>query len=1403
MGNSTVISIKGDVKDLEAKLQAVSKSAQKTFGQYEKSVEAVNVSEKELTETLKAQTQAIKPLQNEIAELTQKKANGVKLTKEENQRLKELNSQLLAQKKLNKANVNSIKEKISNLKRLRSAQKGEYSNTVATARALKQETRSRSGVSKAIDKQVRSLRKENAERRAMGTSLVRHIRRLESLAVAYYAITRAYQASFGAGVELNRQYENMELGLSALISAKTKAIDLTGKEIDVAEKFVVAQQKTKAILDDIKKASLDTPASFMEMTGFYQQAIGHALASGKAFGENLEQISDNTIILTKRMSSLGASMGMGMELINEEIRSLMSGDVSRDSKLALVLFGSPTVANKAIADAKKQVNGLTDLFDKMLSPFKQLESIMTFDKQYRHMMYWIDEIRRNASEPMFDDLQASMATLTSYLKDNGDEITTNILEAYDNVKYATEFLTTTFNTLSSSIENIVPSGEGIFTDIVDDMNILETSVYGINVGLIAMSSLIKNLVSFGSNFAPTGNVFLDMFNFFDKDKVADFNKNSDSMDDFLDKIKKFTLDYKKLTSTDLKAKRTQESTFSNMVMSPKDEDELIKRLELVYKVFEASVSGLDKTSEAYIEVSELYGKTYKKIVDKYTASQARLEIKENANKNKADAKELKRLKDKRKALENYYKHIGDIDKAWKYGTAKDKVLTEIEILKKTGLLTPDELDKYLKDMKAQFQEASADDDWFKGWDTTVTQTLVQSMQDAFDGDFDFESITKGLTGALGSAFLSQGIGSAGTTDASGKVTGASGVVGGSVGGWAGIGAGIGLMALGSLFGGGGEKKSQAEIAQEEFDKFIDGLSDASDALYAFGNTGSAISNQITELQREISSKQSIIASAEASILDIAKITPTGTKRIKEATVERKAELTADERGVIAQAEATMTLYMDELSDVITSSLADTLDISALTTPQLEKLVSGIDIEAMEEWDTQLNNIAFAMKTGTETAEDIADATRILSDTRYADYLNYAEAIDVLAESMSDATRNATAWTDTFKSQEEILQDLLSNLTSQLSEEGSRTSEQRVWEVGTWGFGGSYVERMITEVFDIITDNTLTLATSMDELDALFVTLSTDIDALTDSDLEFLNANRMYIEQLDAISTSLDSTVWETFATDAERLTKALDQVGLTDLPNTFEEFESIISSLDVTSIDTNDELNSFTEGLSYLTSQFNQSTGFTIDLSDELTSLANTIGMFEGSVDDIYDTITKLRSGATTSDVALSDFYRSLDATSALVGGDSGAFQESLAKTIDLSSVLYDSDAFTSLIDQQYAQSVSANRFEAMQSDVEEEIDILKQIEENTRTSIALPSFAVGTSNVTSDMIANIHKGEMIVPATFSEGIRSGDVSIGNNDAIISEVKVQNDLLYIIKDELVKSKYIQQATYDKLNEGGA
>lgn len=76
-------------------------------------------------------------------------------------------------------------------------------------------------------------------------------------------------------------------------------------------------------------------------------------------------------------------------------------------------------------------------------------------------------------------------------------------------------------------------------------------------------------------------------------------------------------------------------------------------------------------------------------------------------------------------------------------------------------------------------------------------------------------------------------------------------------------------------------------------------------------------------------------------------------------------------------------------------------------------------------------------------------------------------------------------------------------------------------------------------------------------------------------------------------------------------------------------------------------------------------------------------------------------------------------------------------------------------------------------------------------------SFAQGTNKLPTDMVANVHEGEMIVPSSFADAIRKGDLSLSKNkqngNTIINinvtaegSVTTERDLVKTISTELVK-----------------
>lgn len=57
-------------------------------------------------------------------------------------------------------------------------------------------------------------------------------------------------------------------------------------------------------------------------------------------------------------------------------------------------------------------------------------------------------------------------------------------------------------------------------------------------------------------------------------------------------------------------------------------------------------------------------------------------------------------------------------------------------------------------------------------------------------------------------------------------------------------------------------------------------------------------------------------------------------------------------------------------------------------------------------------------------------------------------------------------------------------------------------------------------------------------------------------------------------------------------------------------------------------------------------------------------------------------------------------------------------------------------------------------------------------SAIKAQSFAVGAVDIPQDQMAQIHKGEMIVPENFAQGVRDGSVSIGGSNDVGGEVRI-------------------------------
>lgn len=270
----------------------------------------------------------------------------------------------------------------------------------------------------------KSIDENNTSLGNLANTTIRYLRWAGTIAGTFYAVQRAWDLTIGKGIEVNKMIEDNTTGIAALLGANTSMILSNGKVVNSYEKFQLGLLKSKEIMDNIRVAAKSTYATFPQLTEIYQQAIGQTLSFGTSFGKTVDDISNNTVKLAQRMSNIGGAIGQPMDRIKEEIRSLVSGNVSTDSIISTMIFGSPSQANEAIKKAKEAgTNGLKDMLDSYLKAFDVLEGVKTYTKAQLDLQDAISQTQGQLAEPTFNALKEVFSDLALQINKMKDDKT--------------------------------------------------------------------------------------------------------------------------------------------------------------------------------------------------------------------------------------------------------------------------------------------------------------------------------------------------------------------------------------------------------------------------------------------------------------------------------------------------------------------------------------------------------------------------------------------------------------------------------------------------------------------------------------------------------------------------------------------------------------------------------------------------------------------------------------------------------------------------------------------------------------------------------------------------------------------------------------------------------------------
>lgn len=179
---------------------------------------------------------------------------------------------------------------------------------------------------------------ENQANRASFT-----FRRLFGILAAFTVarnVISGFQAIVRTLVITSAEIEKIELGIASLLSAVGDVRDLDGGSVEGVEALTIAQQEARKQTQLLRADALLTTATFEELAEAFQ--VG--LAPGLDAGLDVDQVRQFTV----QISQAAAAIGLEQRQLAEEIRSILSGNISkRNTRIATALGIEPQDIKRA------------------------------------------------------------------------------------------------------------------------------------------------------------------------------------------------------------------------------------------------------------------------------------------------------------------------------------------------------------------------------------------------------------------------------------------------------------------------------------------------------------------------------------------------------------------------------------------------------------------------------------------------------------------------------------------------------------------------------------------------------------------------------------------------------------------------------------------------------------------------------------------------------------------------------------------------------------------------------------------------------------------------------------------------------------------------------------------------
>lgn len=193
--------------------------------------------------------------------------------------------------------------------------------------------------------------------------LTSYTMKLAGIAAGLLAVGTAYSSVKGLyskGLEVSMNESTSSSGIAGLIASLTTIKNEQGGMITGAEKYSAALKLAKEDMKQVSLEAMRTGVNVKELTDAYTQALAPGLSSGM----NRSQV----LRITTLTANAAKTMGMSGDMIAQEIRALLSGDITSDAQIGKSLeLGAGQRNQKAYQKAIEDGKAFEYLMDLMKS----------------------------------------------------------------------------------------------------------------------------------------------------------------------------------------------------------------------------------------------------------------------------------------------------------------------------------------------------------------------------------------------------------------------------------------------------------------------------------------------------------------------------------------------------------------------------------------------------------------------------------------------------------------------------------------------------------------------------------------------------------------------------------------------------------------------------------------------------------------------------------------------------------------------------------------------------------------------------------------------------------------------------------------------------------------------------